>query len=128
MIPANDLSSVSDVIQIRRTLQKSVEQLMDAQDYIAGQVVALQAIERQVRALALREGGRILEAERQTDDLDRLSDMQTATNANFRQMQDSYAGLRAQILTLLGQHEQLYNATFVSGTFDPDPTSFAIPG
>jgi hypothetical protein len=127
MIPANDLSSVSDVIQIRRTLQKSVEQLMDAQDYIAGQVVALQAIERQVRALALREGGRILEAERQTDDLDRLSDMQTATNANFRQMQDSYAGLRAQILTLLGQHEQLYNSTFVRGTFDPDPTSFAIP-
>jgi hypothetical protein len=128
MIPANDLSSVSDVIQIRRTLQKSVEQLMDAQDYIAGQVVALQAIERQVRALALREGGRILEAERQTDDLDRLSDMQTATNANFRQMQDSYAGLRAQILTLLGQHEQLYNSTFSCGTFDPDPTSFAIPG
>jgi hypothetical protein len=115
MIPANDLSSVSDVIQIRRTLQKSVEQLMDAQDYIAGQVVALQAIERQVRVLTLREGGRLLEAERQTDDLDRLSDMQTATNANFRQMQDSYAGLRAQILTLLGQHERLYNLTFAPG-------------
>src|SRR4051812_7246345 len=127
MVPANDFSSVSDVIQIRRTLQKSVEQLMDAQDYIVGQVAALQAIERQVRTLALRESGRILEAEKQTDDLDRLSDMQTATNANFRQMQDSYAGLRAQILTLLGQHEALYNSTFKRSTFDPDTTSFANP-
>ncbi|KQU17995.1 hypothetical protein ASG63_23740 [Methylobacterium sp. Leaf94] len=127
MVPANDFSSMSNVIQIRRTLQKSVAQLMDAQDYIVGQVAALQAIERQVRALALRESAHVLEAEGQTDDLDRLSDLQTATNANFRQMQDSYAGLRAQILTLMGQHEQLYNSTFVRSTCDPDPASFSNP-
>lgn len=125
MIPANDLISVPDVVQFRRTIQRSVEQLMDAQDYIAGQVAALKAIERQVRTLALRESSRLLEAESQTDDLDRLSDMQTATNANFRQMQDSYAGLRAQILTLLGQHEQLYSSTFAPTPSDPAPARFA---
>lgn len=116
MIAANDTTTVSDIVRIRRTLQASVEKLLDAQAYLAGQLVALDAVEHHVRALALREGSRFLGEEADSDALRRHGELQAETNANFRQMHETATHLRAQIAALLRQHERLYNATFAQGS------------
>lgn len=115
MIAANDATPVPDIVRIRRTLQASVEKLLDAQAYLAGQIVALGAVEHQVRALALREGSRLLGAETDPEALRRHGELQAETNADFRRMHETAAHLRTQLAALLLQHERLYNATFVQG-------------
>lgn len=112
MAPANDMSPALDIIRLRRTLQTSLARLMDAQDYIAGQLAALAAIESQVRVLALRESSRSVEAQVPSDELRYLCDLQEETNTNFRVMRQTYADLSAQIADLMQQHEWLYDATF----------------
>lgn len=115
MVSANDEMIAPDVVQVRRTLQKSLEKLMSVQDYLAGQIAALNAIEYQVRILALRESSRSINDHADLDELRYLCQLQEETNANFRQMRKSYADLTAQIDMLMEQHEWLYDATFAQG-------------
>ena len=55
MIAANDANYLLDVASIRRHLQTNVTSLLEARDHLAMQIAALDAVERQVRILALRE-------------------------------------------------------------------------
>ncbi|WP_264051642.1 hypothetical protein [Methylobacterium flocculans] len=115
MVLANDQTSAPDVIRIRQTLQVSVAKLMDAQDYLAGQIAALTSIEHQVRLLALRETSRCVNDHADVEELRYLRDLQDQTNANFRQMRESYDTLSTQLAKLMMQHEWLYDATFAQG-------------
>lgn len=102
----------SDVAGIRQSLQANVARLMDVSDHLARQVAALDAAERQVRAMALREASRSVESPRDPDEPARLGALQARANADFRQMRETHALLSARIDALLRQHEALYDATF----------------
>jgi hypothetical protein len=119
MVLANGPIPVPDVIKVRRTLQSSLTKLMDAQEYLAGQINALTSIEQQVRLLALRESSRCLADHADIEELEYLRDLQEQTNTNFREMRKSYDVLSAQIAKLMMQHEWLYDATFAQGGRGP---------
>jgi hypothetical protein len=120
MGPSDDAIDLSDVARIRQSLQANVARLMDVGDHLARQVAALDAAERHVRAIALRETTRSLEAPGDPEECARLGELQARTNADFRQMRETHALLGAQIDTLLRQHEALYEATFApDGTGRP---------
>jgi hypothetical protein len=119
MEPANDLHPVPDVVRIRQTLQASLAKLMDAQEYLAGQIAVLTTIEQQVRLLALRESSRCLHDHVDSEELQYLRDLQEQTNINFQQMRRSYNVLCAQIAKLMMQHKWLYDATFAQGGSGP---------
>jgi hypothetical protein len=119
MEPANDLLPVPDVVRIRQTLQASLAKLMDAQEYLVGQIAVLTTIEQQVRLLALRESSRCLNDHVDSGELQCLRDLQDQTNINFQQMRRSYNVLSAQIAKLMMQHEWLYDATFAQGGSGP---------
>jgi len=102
----------SDVAAIRQSLQSNVARLMDASEHLARQVAALDAAERHVRSLALRETSRALEAPRDPGEPARLGALQARTNADFRRMRAIHALLSARIDVLLQQHAALYDATF----------------
>ncbi|KQP23947.1 hypothetical protein ASF27_12335 [Methylobacterium sp. Leaf102] len=119
MEPANDaIHKLSDVARIRQSLRASVAKLMDAAEHLAQQIAALDAAERQVRALALRETSRVLDGHPDPDERGRLGTLQGETNANFQQMRAAYAELSSRIDALLGQHQELYDATFTPDTTD----------
>lgn len=115
MVPANDLLPGPELIRMRRTLQASLAQLMNAQEYLAGQIDTLTSIEQQVRLLALRESSRCLNDHANTEKLHYLRDLQEQTNANFRRIRENYDILSAQIVKLMIRHECLYDATFAQG-------------
>lgn len=115
MAPANDTTCSTNIIQVRRTLQASLTKLMDVQDYLACQILALSTIEKQVRVLALRETSRSLKENSDPGGHRYLCELQDETNANFREMHNTYAELSAQIDRLMKQHEWLYAATFAQG-------------
>jgi hypothetical protein len=122
MLPANDANPLPDVASMRRSLQTNVAKLLDAKDHLANQIAALGAVERQVRALALRESRRCLVEEADPAELLRLGELQAETNANFRQMQETYVNLSAQIAAMLTQHQRLYDATFAQSGRGYDPS------
>lgn len=112
MLSANDATPLPDIASMRRSLQANVVKLLDAKDHLAKQIGALDAVERQVRAMALRESSRSLDEHPDPTALQRFSELQAETNGNFRQMQETYVNLSNQIVALLTQHERLYEATF----------------
>lgn len=104
--------SSTDVAAIRRSLQANVARLIDVNDHLARQVAALDAAERHVRGLALRDTSRALEAPHDPDEPTRLGELQARTNADFRRMREIHALLSTRIDALLRQHAALYDATF----------------
>jgi hypothetical protein len=121
MRPANDVHRLPDISSMRRSLQANAVKLLDAKDHLASQIAALRAVERQVRALALLESSRSLNAESNSAELQRLRELQVEMNVNFRQMQKTYVDLSVQIAGLLKQHEGLYEATFAQSVQVGDP-------
>ena len=115
MVPANDVIPVPDVAQIRRTLQASLANLMEAQEYLNVQIDRLNVIEVQVRMLALQESSRSINNHADPNELRYLCELQEETNLHVRQMHKSYSDLASQITLLMEQHEWLYDATFAQG-------------